>query len=57
MASTAKKVVVKFDGKDEKKNVVKYTSEDEAVGSIYISKIAVKKLGDPEEITVTIEPA
>lgn len=57
MASTAKKVVVKFDGKDEKKNVVKFTSEDEAVGSIYISKLAVKKLGDPEEITVTIEPA
>lgn len=55
--AAGKKIVVEFDGKDEKKNVVKYTSGGDDVSSIYISKMAVKKMGDPETITITIEPA
>lgn len=54
----AKKVIVTFPERDDKKSVVRFNSEDDAaVSSIYIANDAVKKLGDPAKIKITIEPA
>ena len=45
----------------ETKNTLRYeeteTDEPLVIGTLYIHKWAAKRLGDPEAITVTIEPA
>lgn len=55
----AKSVEVEFDIRSDKKHVVRFDSSDEnaAVTSIYISKVAMQTLGDPQSLTVTIEAA
>ena len=59
MAGAAKKVTVTLADRDEKKNVVKFTTDDEnaALSNAYISNAADKKLGSPSEIKITIEAA
>ena len=45
----------------ETKNTVRYeepeTNQPLLIGTLYVHKRAVKRLGDPETITVTITPA
>jgi len=57
MAKSAKKVTVVFDTPSEKKHVVRFDSSetDPAIQNVYVSKAALKKLGDPDSITITIE--
>lgn len=52
----AKSVKVVMGNPAEKKSVVRYFGpEDGALTSAYISKEALKKLGNPSEIVITIE--
>lgn len=55
----AKKVTVILGDKDVKGKVVRYNNEDDgaAMSNAYISKDALKKLGDPDEVKITIEAA
>ena len=61
MASTkiTPKVTVVMDTKSPKKRVVRFETDDEnaAVSNVYVSNDAVKKLGDPDSIKITIEAA
>jgi len=52
-----KKVIVTFPTRTDKKSVVRFDSDDEAVSNVYISKDALKEIGDPQKIKVTIEAA
>lgn len=61
MASAAK-VSVTMPVKSPKKRVVRYEVEEAqqdtaAIGNVYVSNAAVKKLGDPDSIKITIEAA
>jgi len=57
MAGKAKTVVAKFKKERETKNKVRYEEEGDSpvIDKLYVSKTSVKELGDPEELTVTIE--
>lgn len=57
--ASAKKVTVKLSSPQEKKNVVRYdsTDDDAALSSVYVTKAALKSLGNPKAIKVTIEAA
>lgn len=54
-----KTVSVVMGDKVEKKHVVRYNCEDEgaALASAYIDKAALKKLGNPDKVKITIEAA
>lgn len=56
--SKSKQITVELDTADPKKRVVKFTTdeEDAAVGSVYVSNVAVKALGGCEDgVKITIE--
>ena len=59
MAAAKKQLVVVLDVRDDKKNSVKFLTEDEtdAASNIYIPNAGMKTLGDPKKVRVTIEPA
>lgn len=59
MAPKSKSVTVTLSNPQPKKHVVRYDADDAdaALTSVYINKAALKSLGDPDEITVTIEAA
>lgn len=52
----ATSVKVVLNNKDQKKHVVKYSTDDDsrAVTSLYVANSAVEELGDPDAITVTL---
>jgi hypothetical protein len=54
-----KTVTVILSDPDEKKHVVRYNNADEdaALSSVYVNKKAVKALGDPAKVKITIEAA
>jgi len=52
------KITTTLSNPDEKKKVVKYTGNDDAVlTSAYVGKKGLEKLGNPESIKITIEAA
>jgi hypothetical protein len=57
--AASKKVTVILSNPQAKKNVVRYDAaegdEDAALQNAYPTKAALKKLGDPDEIKITIE--
>lgn len=57
MANKAKPVVATFKFERETKNKVRFeeVSEEPVIDKLYVSKKAVAELGDPKELTVTIE--
>lgn len=59
MASEKKKVVVVLTEPQVKKNVTRYDcpEDDGALTSIYVRKDALKAIGEPAKIKVTIEAA
>lgn len=53
-----KSVSVTLDKRDEKKNSVKFTTDqDTSPDNIYITNDVVKKLGDPKAVKITITAA
>lgn len=54
-----KKLTVTLENPQEKKHVTRYDANDEdaAMSSVYINKAALKKLGNPAKVKVTIEVA
>ena len=58
MAKAKGPVVAKFKKERETKNKVRYEEVDTdapVIDKLYVSKASVKELGDPEELTVSIE--
>ena len=56
MPANGKKVTIKFEQEKETKNKVRYTEQDtEHVGTLYIAKGTVEKLGNPESLKVVVE--
>jgi invasion protein IalB len=57
--ATPKKVTVEMDTKMPKKRVVRFETSDEdaAISNVYVSNAAVKALGNPDGIKITIEAA
>lgn len=55
----AQKIVVVLNEPQEKKSVTRYDSDadDAAMRTAYVDKAALKKLGNPDSIRVTIEAA
>jgi hypothetical protein len=58
-AAIAKKVTVELGEPQAKKHVVRFDAEaeDAAISNLYVTKVAMEKLGNPEAIKVTIEAA
>jgi len=58
MAKTTK-VQVTLSDPQPKKSVTRFNASDEnaALGNVYVSNDALKKIGNPDSITVTIEAA
>jgi len=58
MAKTTKVQVTLSDPKP-KKSVTRFDSDDDnaALGNVYVSNDALKKIGNPDSITITIEAA
>lgn len=52
-------VTVILSDPDEKKHVTRFNNSDEdaAMSSVYISKAALKKIGNPSKVKLTIEAA
>jgi hypothetical protein len=51
------KIIVPMSGPQEKKRVVRYDSDEGAIGNVYVDKEQLKKLNGgniPDSITVTI---
>lgn len=59
MAPKPKAVTVTLSDPQEKKLVTRFNSSDDdaALSSVYVSKAALKTLGNPSKIKVTIEAA
>jgi len=60
MAATAKKTVtVVLGNRADKKSVVRFDAEADnaALANVYVTKDAMKTLGDPQKVKVTIEAA
>lgn len=61
MAAAKKSVSTVLEDPQEKTKVVRYDSpdgsDDEVLANSYVSKAAIKKLGNPAKIKVTIEAA
>jgi hypothetical protein len=59
MASKSKSVVVELSDAQPKKSVTRFNASDEnsAIQNVYVSHDALKKIGNPDSITVTIEAA
>jgi len=57
--TTAKKITVVLGSPQQKKSVVRFDSDDDnaALRSVYVDKRALKELGDPSSISITIEAA
>lgn len=57
--ATSKKITVTLGSPSEKKNVTRYDSDadDAALSSVYVTKAALKAIGNPKSIKVTIEAA
>ena len=57
--AAAKKITVVLGSPQQKKSVVRFDSaeEDAALRSVYVDKRALKELGDPSSISITIEAA
>lgn len=55
--TSTNKVSFNMDTPQVKKHVVRFDAADEdaAMQSAYISKAALKELGDPDEVRITIE--
>lgn len=55
----AKKLVTVLESPQAKKHVVRYDSDDAdaAHDNIYVKKVALDKIGNPDKIKVTIEAA
>jgi hypothetical protein len=52
-----KSMSVIMNDSDEKRKVIKFmNSESDVLTSAYISKAALKKLGDPQAVEITIKP-
>lgn len=58
-AAKTKQVKVSFVKEKETKNKVRYheESKEPVIEKLYVSKTVVKALGDPEKLTVTLDPA
>jgi len=54
-----KKVTVVFSERDDKKSVVRFNADSDtaAIANIYVTKDAMKELGDPAAVKITIEAA
>ena len=54
----AEEIIVRFTDCATKKHSVRYNCKDEspAVSSIYISKPALKEIGNPDKVEITIRP-
>lgn len=54
-------LVVKFDKERETKNTIRFTERDndeglpQMIGTLYLQKFAVKKLGNPEVVELLIK--
>lgn len=59
MAKSNAKVTVVLGQPQEKKHVVRFdaTDDDAAMSSSYITKAAIKELGNPKKVKITIEAA
>lgn len=57
--ATKKSVTVTLGDADEKKHTVRFNNDEDgaAMSSAYVRKDALKKLGNPDKIKVTIEAA
>lgn len=55
--TTKKQVTVTLTKNKDTKNKVRYGSDDPALDAAYVGNDAVKKLGNPDKITVRIEAA
>jgi len=55
--SDKKRVTVVLSDPQEKKAVVRYdaSADDAAISNAYITKVALKKLGNPSSVRITIE--
>lgn len=55
--TTPKAISFTMDTPQQKKHVVRFdgADDDAAMQSAYISKAALKELGDPDEVRITIE--
>jgi len=53
------KVTVELSNPQPKKHVVRFDADDENAGisNVYITKVAMEKLGNPDSISITIEAA
>jgi hypothetical protein len=58
-ASSGKAVVVEMTDPQEKKHTTRFdnTEEGAAMTSVYISKAALKEIGNPKAVRITIEAA
>lgn len=57
MAKAGTKVTVVMSEPKVKKAVTRFDSDDEALSNAYIGNEALKKLGNPKRVKVTIEAA
>lgn len=55
----SKSVTVELENPQPKKHVVRFDAADEnaAISNVYITKVAMEKLGNPDSISITIEAA
>lgn len=57
--AAAKQITVKFTQERETKNTVRYAEDGDpdthAVGTLYVQKSHLEKIGTPETLTVTIK--
>lgn len=60
MAKTTKSdtLELQFTKERETKNTVRFSEDgkQQAIGTLYVQKSALAKIGDPEALSVTIEP-
>lgn len=58
-AAKSKQVVVVLPTMEAKKHSVRFTTEEEnvPVSNVYLSKSYWEKMGSPEKVKVTVEPA
>jgi hypothetical protein len=60
-AKNGEKVTVEFDREKETKTAIRFSEvesdEPERMGTLYVKKYLLKRMGDPKRITVTLEAA
>jgi hypothetical protein len=59
MAKKEKSLSISFTKEKETKGTFRYAEDgdDPAIGKLYLKKDAAEKLGNPEDLTVTVTPA